>query len=125
MIQLDVCSAESVAAALETVKSKHGELYGVVNNAGGIFEVARSTVDLNTYGVVRVTEAFIPIVKSTGGEEEQSTINFQNHKFINFQEELCKFHLLLDQTGSQNAAVKFKTCLSTKMLLFLKLMKEF
>jgi len=67
MIQLDVCSAESVAAALETVKSKHGELYGVVNNAGGIFEVARSTVDLNTYGVVRVTEAFIPIVKSTGG----------------------------------------------------------
>ena len=72
MIQLDVCSAESVAAALETVKSKHGELYGVVNNAGGIFEVARSTVDLNTYGVVRVTEAFIPIVKSTGGEEEHN-----------------------------------------------------
>ena len=67
MIQLDVCSDASVAAALETVKSKHGELYGVINNAGGIFDDARSTVNLNTYGVIKVTEAFIPIIKSPGG----------------------------------------------------------
>lgn len=67
MIQLDVCSDTSVAAALETVKSKHGELYGVVNNAGGIFDDARSTVNLNTYGVIKVTEAFIPIIKSPRG----------------------------------------------------------
>jgi len=67
MIQLDVCSDASVAAALETVKSKHGELYGVINNAGGIFDDARSTVNLNTYGVIKVTEAFIPIIESPGG----------------------------------------------------------
>ena len=67
LIQLDVCSEASVTAALENVKSKHGELYGVINNAGGIFDHARSTVNLNTYGVIKVTEAFIPIVKSPGG----------------------------------------------------------
>ena len=71
LIQLDVCSDKRVTASLETVKSKHGQLYGVINNAGGVFEVARRTVDLNIYGIVKVTEAFIPIVKSPGGRVVQ------------------------------------------------------
>ena len=57
LVQLDVCSDKSVTAAMQTIKTKlkEGEsLYGLVNNAGGILADPRQTIDLNTYGPVRV-----------------------------------------------------------------------
>ena len=66
LVVLDVTSQGSVDAALATVKANHGKVFGVINNAGGMGGGARSTIDLNTYGVRRVCEAFAPILQDGG-----------------------------------------------------------
>ena len=66
MIKLDVCNQESIASAVDTIKTKHGGLYGLVNNAGGWLSTDKDTVDLNLYAVINVTEAFIPVIQDEG-----------------------------------------------------------
>jgi len=70
LLQLDVTSDESVKAAVELLKAKYEEdkpLYGLVNNAGGFSDSARGTVELNTYGLRRVCEAFLPLIQKNKG----------------------------------------------------------
>merc|ERR1712013_73958 len=70
LLQLDVTSDESVKAAVELLKAKYEEdepLYGPVNNAGGFSDSARGTVELNTYGLRRVCEAFLPLIQKNKG----------------------------------------------------------
>jgi len=66
LLILDVTSDASVQTALVTVKKEHGEIHGLVNNAGGFAPDAKSMVDLNTYGVTRMCEAFAPIIEDGG-----------------------------------------------------------
>ena len=75
LIQIDVTSDESVKNAVEAVKAKHGDsepLFGLVNNAGGSSESPRSIVDLNTYGLRRVCEAFLPLIQKEKGNLDLS-----------------------------------------------------
>ncbi|KAF8372425.1 hypothetical protein PRIPAC_78854 [Pristionchus pacificus] len=79
-IIVDVSSDESIARAakhLEQATEKYGGLHGVVNNAG-IFgysffddfldvEQYREVVEVNTFGVIRVTQALKHLVKKTRG----------------------------------------------------------
>ena len=68
--RLDVCSDKSVTAAIQAIKTKvrEGEsLYGLVNNAGGILMDPRQTIDLNTYGPVRVCQAAVPLLQQDKG----------------------------------------------------------
>ena len=72
VLDIDVTSDKSVQEAAVSVKSileETGEsLYGLVNNAGG-FEKGMSgqqIIDLNMYGVYRVTEAFLPLIEKKG-----------------------------------------------------------
>ena len=69
LLELDVTSYESVGKAVETVKNDMNDnnelLYGLVNNAGG-GGAQRQTIELNMYGVRRVTEAFIPLIEPKG-----------------------------------------------------------
>ena len=61
---------ELVMIAVEAIKAKHGEsapLYGLVNNAGGTSDSPRGYVDLNTYSVRRVSEAFLPLIQKNKG----------------------------------------------------------
>jgi len=70
MVQIDVTSEESVKNAAEAIKAKHGEseaLYGLVNNAGGFLNTPRETVDLNTLGLRRVCETFLPLIQKDKG----------------------------------------------------------
>jgi len=70
MVQIDVTSEESVKNAAEAIKAKHGEseaLYGLVNNAGGFLNTPRETVDLNTLGLRRVCEVFLPLIQKDKG----------------------------------------------------------
>ena len=66
LLILDVTSDASVQTALVTVKKEHGKIHGLVNNAGGFAPDAKSMVDLNTYGVTRMCEAFAPIIQDGG-----------------------------------------------------------
>jgi NAD(P)-dependent dehydrogenase (short-subunit alcohol dehydrogenase family) len=76
-VALDVTSDKSVAAAAETVEQTAGRLDVLVNNAGisgGLnggmqdpttldLDVVRTVLDTNVFGVVRVTNAMLPLLR--------------------------------------------------------------
>ncbi len=78
-MQIDVTDDEGVVAAAADVEQRFGRLDVLVNNAGisGPFDpatwtqdpttldldVVRQVVDVNVYGVVRVTNAFLPLLR--------------------------------------------------------------
>jgi NAD(P)-dependent dehydrogenase (short-subunit alcohol dehydrogenase family) len=76
-IVLDVTDAEGIAAAAAAVAEKHGRLDILVNNAGIIADAAdtapsaqslatwRETFDTNVFGVVAVTQAFLPLLRKS------------------------------------------------------------
>eukprot|EP00629_Pelagomonadales_sp_RCC1024_P018713 CAMPEP_0119290978 /NCGR_PEP_ID=MMETSP1329-20130426/41667_1 /TAXON_ID=114041 /ORGANISM="Genus nov. species nov., Strain RCC1024" /LENGTH=128 /DNA_ID=CAMNT_0007291799 /DNA_START=116 /DNA_END=499 /DNA_ORIENTATION=+ len=72
-VQLDVTDGNSVDAAAATVKAK-GKLDALVNNAGVLLEregtpladVVEDTMRVNFDGVVRVTDAFLPLIEDGG-----------------------------------------------------------
>ena len=79
-IALDVTRADSIAAALDEVARRHRRLDILVNNAGiarddvqrkpseQTLAVWRETFDTNVFGVIAVTQAFLPLLrKSSAG----------------------------------------------------------
>ncbi|MDF3287933.1 SDR family oxidoreductase [Streptomyces silvisoli] len=74
-VQLDVTDVESVKAAAEFVRADAGRLDVLVNNAGivgvrkPVGEVTGAdmltTYDTNVFGVVRVTHAFLPLLRAS------------------------------------------------------------
>ncbi|GAB7036620.1 MULTISPECIES: SDR family NAD(P)-dependent oxidoreductase [Catenuloplanes] len=77
-ITLDVTDDASVAAAAREVADRYGRLDVLVNNAGisGGFrqvpgavdlDTVRSVLDTNVLGVIRVTEAFLPLLRRGSG----------------------------------------------------------
>ena len=72
LLTLDVTSASSIAAAVESVKSKTGgTLDYLVNNSGVVhvmpvldtdIAVAKSLFDVNLWAVIAMTQAFAPLV---------------------------------------------------------------
>jgi NAD(P)-dependent dehydrogenase (short-subunit alcohol dehydrogenase family) len=75
-VRLDVTSPVDVAAAVEVVRRSGRMLYGIVNNAGVVVvDPVVSTKDqdfdfqmqVNVYGVFRVTKAFAPLVIASKG----------------------------------------------------------
>ena len=69
-VQLDVTDDLSIEHCRETIESdiesSEGglEFYGLVNNAGGFFgKDIKACLDINIFGMKRVTEAFLPIMK--------------------------------------------------------------
>ena len=71
-LELDVSSASSVTAAVAAVEaSEAGGLDALVNNAGvllerdgvALAEVVEPTLAINVDGVIKVTEAFAPLLK--------------------------------------------------------------
>ncbi|KAL1006262.1 hypothetical protein UPYG_G00069890 [Umbra pygmaea] len=80
VVQLDVCSEEQVARAVEYVKTQLEDpqtgLWAVINNAGisTFGEVEFSTMktycqvsEVNLWGVIRVTKAFLPLIRKAKG----------------------------------------------------------
>lgn len=75
VLELDVTSDASVAAAAETVRAESGAADVVVNNAGQMYvgltevfttdELARQ-LDINLLGVHRVVRAFVPSMREAG-----------------------------------------------------------
>ena len=71
--RLDVADRAAIAAFPEAIAAAHGGVDILVNNAGvalgGTFEQAREAdfdwlMDINFYGVVRMTRAFLPLLKA-------------------------------------------------------------
>ena len=87
LLELDVTSDESVSKAVEAVKNDMSNsndlLYGLVNNAGG-GGAQRQTIELNMYGVRRVTEAFIPLIEPKGTHDNHYSLNYYNVLLYHF-----------------------------------------
>lgn len=71
VLEIDVARQESVTRAARTVTERFGTgaiLYAVVNNSGvGTGHGMREVVEVNTRGVHRVCEAFLPLVEPSAG----------------------------------------------------------
>lgn len=74
-VRLDVTDDASVQAALRVIEEREGRLDVLVNNAGigappgsdGVTaETARAVFDTNVVGVVRVTQAALPLLRKSG-----------------------------------------------------------
>lgn len=78
-LQLDVTDEQSIAQAVAAVGFKHGRLDVLINNAGVLIDAAdkkpseqtlatwRQTFDTNVFGLVAVTQAFLPLLKKSAG----------------------------------------------------------
>lgn len=72
-VRVDVTDQESVDAAAEEIRERHGHLDVLINNAGitGPFvgtrettvEQMREVYETNVFGVVRVTKTFLPLLE--------------------------------------------------------------
>ncbi len=71
VVELDVTSDQSVARAAEETGARFGRspapLYGIVNNAGVGRGRLKAVLEVNTLGVRRVCEAFLPLVDASRG----------------------------------------------------------
>jgi NAD(P)-dependent dehydrogenase (short-subunit alcohol dehydrogenase family) len=76
-LPLDVTSTASIAAAVHEVERKHGHLDILINNAGVMtddgkkkpseqsLDTWRKTFDTNVFGLIAVTQAFLPLLKNS------------------------------------------------------------
>ena len=89
LVQIDVTSDSSVSSAVKSVLAKHGPepLYGLVNNAGGNSDTPRGYLELNTYSVRRVCEAFLPLIQKNKGEKK----HFKESNKINSETDNLSF----------------------------------
>lgn len=72
-VHLDVTDDSSVGAAVDTIRAQAGHLDILINNAGILGDVTapedmtvdqlRTVYETNVFGVVRVTNAFLPILR--------------------------------------------------------------
>lgn len=75
-VRLDVTVDDEIAAAVALVQAEGRGLYGLVNNAGVLItgpasdadiESVKWLFDVNVYGVMRVTQAFAPLIIESKG----------------------------------------------------------
>lgn len=96
-IALDVTDSNSIIAAAAHVQAKFGRLDILVNNAGVLLDamdrkpseqtlkVWRDTFDTNVFGVVEVTKAFLPLLKTAA-----------SGRIVNLSSQLASFDLHTD-----------------------------
>ncbi|KFM81941.1 17-beta-hydroxysteroid dehydrogenase type 6, partial [Stegodyphus mimosarum] len=95
IISLDVTQTSSVQQALKIVQNNLGtnELWAIVNNAGIIergeaewtpLEFYQKQFEVNTFGVVRVTQAFLPLLRKSKGRVITTTSVGGRYTFSGF-----------------------------------------
>lgn len=96
-VELDVTNQKTIDEAVKTIEAKAGKLDLLVNNAGIYLiekdnfvskiniESIKETFEVNFYGVIRVTQAFLPLIKKA-----------TNAKIYNISSGLGSVNLQLD-----------------------------
>ena len=115
-LEIDVANEDSVRSAAETVASKTGALHVLVNNAGIILDRTRppsearmedikATFEVNLYGPIRVTQAFLPLIKAG-----------KDGRIVNMGSGVGSLALIVDPT-SMYSSVNFLDYTTSKVAL--------
>ena len=66
VLGLDVCDEESVVQAAKSLQDSGDELYGLVNNAGTVCGSRAQILNVNAYGMQRVSSHLMPLMRDGG-----------------------------------------------------------
>ena len=120
LILLDVTKDASVKEAAQTVMKKEGKLDILINNAGiaGVFakpeDITGSDMEkvynTNVFGVVRVTNAFIPLLRRS-----------ENPVIVNVSSGLGSFGMVTDPTTEESKVNSLTYCSSKAAVSMLTL----
>ncbi len=121
-VQLDVTDDASVAAALDVIDAQEHHLDVLVNNAGigGVPEisgpVALRTFDTNVVGIVRVTQAAIPLLRRSDNPVVVNVSSALGSFWAVTNPERRQFHFPAVVYGASKAAVSMLTVQYAKLL---------
>jgi NAD(P)-dependent dehydrogenase (short-subunit alcohol dehydrogenase family) len=114
-VQLDVTDDASVEAALADIAGREGHLDVLVNNAGisTVADVsgqeARSVFDTNVFGVIRVTQAALPLLEQSENPVVVNVSSALGSFWAVTNPERRQFHFPSIIYGSSKAAVSMLT----------------
>ena len=127
VVELDVCSKESVLNVSDYLKKKFADeshpLYGIVNNAGvaaGLFddsfsiENLRQCLDVNVYGIKNVTDGLIGLVNPTAGGRIVNVTSASGPSFVSTCNEDVQKFLIDKNTDFQALETFMNKCLDMK-----------
>lgn len=125
-VQLDVTDDASVQAAMQTIEGREGHLDVLVNNAGvwdGVIgidgvsaEAAQSVYDTNVVGLVRVTQAALPLLRKSGNPVIVNVSSALGSFWAVTNPERHQSHNAFIVYGSSKAAVSMLTVQYAKAL---------
>jgi NAD(P)-dependent dehydrogenase (short-subunit alcohol dehydrogenase family) len=125
-VQLDVTDDASVDAAMRTIDEREGHLDVLVNNAGiadhtlgaeGVTaETARAVFETNVVGVVRVTQAAIPLLRKSDNPVVVNVSSALGSFWAVTNPERRQSHYAFIVYGSSKAAVSMLTVQYAKAL---------
>jgi NAD(P)-dependent dehydrogenase (short-subunit alcohol dehydrogenase family) len=121
-VQLDVTDDASVAAALRVIDDREGHLDVLVNNAGISTAadvsgpVALKVFDTNAIGIVRVTQAALPLLRKSGNPVVVNVSSALGSFWAVTNPERRQFHYPAIIYGASKAAVSMLTVQYAKAL---------
>jgi NAD(P)-dependent dehydrogenase (short-subunit alcohol dehydrogenase family) len=121
-VQLDVTDDASVAAALAVVAEREGHLDVLVNNAGVSTTadvtgpVALQVFDTNAIGIIRVTQAALPLLQKSGNPVVVNVSSALGSFWAVTNPERRQFHFPSIVYGASKAAVSMLTVQYAKTL---------
>jgi NAD(P)-dependent dehydrogenase (short-subunit alcohol dehydrogenase family) len=124
-VQLDVTDDASVQAAMRVIEEREGRLDVLVNNAGigdnpgadsVTAETAHAVFDTNVVGVVRVTQAALPLLRKSGNPVVVNISSALGSFWAVTNPERPQFHTAFVVYGASKAAVSMLTVQYAKAL---------
>ncbi len=116
-LQIDVTEAESVASAARIVDEEFGRLNILVNNAGinaagratpstSPLDDVRRTYEVNVFGVIAVTNAFLPLLRKAGQSARIVNVSSGTSSFFHHADRFSLYASVLYAQELESTGIK-------------------